>query len=227
MNKHFLYLKISLLLIVSCLVGCSKAQTADQLVELMPTSSAINTTLHIIVEKQISKGFHGDFTNVKFRIDTASKFKILVGALNCTQDNSENITCNSSVDLSSIKSGIYRIVLTSSGGGGLMCDIFSYQHGEITQLIVNATSSGECILNRLMFETGLSKDEIRSRVKLMLNEPNAGEYNIETTLFDLFGYYGGSTNLISAWQKLVTAVKDNQPLPKANKSTIAGTRRSL
>lgn len=188
-------------------------------------------SLKLTIEPRVTKGLQGDFTNVSFTIQSKPWTPIIKGKIDCTLAVDSKATCNLHQQLDKLEDGNpYRIIIFSQGStkdaqnnDGLACDYFIYKKNEVPDLTISPTSSGECLLWQLKYDTGYDEPEIKNRVRHILNGEGTEDYDLEVTLYDLYRYYDSDYDWNEAWKKLVKLIQANKPLPKDNSSPIDGS----
>ncbi len=184
------------------------------------------STLNLTIEPRITKGLQGDFTNVSFSIQSKPWTPIIKGKVNCILHEDLKATCNIIQSLDKLKDGgAYRILIFDNkrqNSDGLACDYFIYSKSKTPNLIVSPSSTGECILWQLKLDTGYDEQEIRNRVRHILNGKDTEEYDLEMTLYDLYRYCDSDYGWNEAWKELVKLIQSNKPLPKSSDSQIDG-----
>ena len=193
-------------------------------------------TIKAIVDPQLNQGIRGDYGSlVKFRIDDKPYHALIKGNAKCEQQNvhsdntGDEMVCIITDGLGQLEKGTYRFVLQNNHGGGLVCTIFEYTTQPLPLVLnISAKTTGECLVAHLETEMGLSKAEIKKRIKNLLNEPNAIDYDVETTTFDLYWYFYREGDLFKdTFAKIKASIIANKPLPENNKSTINGAGQKI
>jgi len=228
-------LLVNSLIITSCTQQSTSQKTAQNhsAQQVANTNPQEKTTLKLTIEPRVSKGLQGDFTNVSFSIQSEPWVPIIKGKLDCSLQSDLKATCTLSQSLAKLKNGMaYRIIIFSQSDNqyiknsdGLACDYFVYKSSKIPELTISPSSSGECILWQLKSDTGYDEQEIKNRVRHILNGEGTKDYDLEMTLYDLFKYYDATYDWDKAWKKLVELIQNNKPLPKNNNSQINGTSK--
>lgn len=216
--------KILFLVAIMILSGCSPDESKPRLRNTDKTQlNQPATVLKLEIMPRVSKGLHGDFTDVGFVLQERPWQPIIKGKLDCNLGPDFRASCEIKQNLNQlINDHAYRILIFTKGdtatdksSDGLACDYFIYKEGTVPDLTISPSSSGECILWQLKYDTGLDEAKIRERVRHILQaDDDMGVYDLETTLYDLYKYYDARYPWKQAWQKLLDAVKNNQPLPK-------------
>lgn len=238
-----MYQLLTILLTGFFMLSCSKKDqvTDSNSVATQNIKQENNTTdnskpppvLNITIEPRISKGLQGDFTNVGFSIQSKPWTPIIKGKLDCTLHGDLKATCQLQSGLDKLQNGqAYRLLIYTidnknpDNTEGLACDYFIYNHGQPHNLNITPSTTGECILWQLKHDTGYDEQEIKNRIRHILNGDEASEdYDLEMTLYDLFKFYDGEKDWQKAWKKLVETIRNNRPLPKDDDSTIHGASR--
>lgn len=226
-------LQIFLVLTSLWLVACSKSVNDQTTTKDEPKPNFKMTDINIQIEPRISKGLHGDLTDVGFVIQDHPYHPLIRGRLDCSVDINSQVSCVGTANLATLANNAYRIIISTNekpGKEALACDYFDYNKENLLNLVINPSSSGECILAQLEEDTGFSEDQLRVRIKHLLNADQvAMDIDLETTLYDLFRYYNQSSHedWEKAWKLMVDAIKLDQPLPRKNKSTIGGAGRGF
>ena len=174
----------------------------------------------------------GDLTDVGFTVQNRPYHPLVKGRLQCSVDSASLVSCVGIADLGSLPATSYRIIVYTNenfGKEALACDYFAFNKETQLNLTINPSSSGECVLAQLEADTGFSENEIRKRIKHMLNADDFDDFDLETTLYDVFRYYNYNSkdDWDKSWNILLDAIKTNQPLPKKQKSMINGSGRSI
>ena len=226
--KYFLIGWISL-----GLIACSQKPDTDlTATTALPTTAKssqkyTNTTIKALFTRGKNRTV-GNFTKVHFDIETSITNIITSKAMNCTQDTNDRfITCEASTDLSTLKPGIYRL-LVKSGSGLLGCDLFEIIPGMIPVIItIDNESTGFYLISLITQQTGMREDEIYRRVRHILGAKDSVDYDLEPTLYDLFIYFGGDSNAETGATKLINAIKANKTLNINHQHGVTETVKPL
>ncbi len=215
-EKRSVLIAILLMLLTA---ACSKESQMKR-----DLSGSSQLSMELIIDPLPTKQVRGYYHDVSYMLEDSAKHKFAEGKLKCDasnvdQDSSEEVVCTSVALPAELSSGLYRILLKSDSGHGLICDIFSYKAGTSIKLVMNEETSGDCLLWQLMAETGYSESEVKTRTAHILKAEHLADFNLSATLFDLYMYYGGKDPHKKAWHNLVELIKSNKPFPKKDDST--------
>lgn len=170
------------------------------------------TTIQAQFIKSANNKAIGDFTKVYFEVENYSEHTLLTGPINCTATD-KLINCETKTDLTSLQPGIYRLLLNTKNDGLLGSDLFEIMPGVIPVVVtIDNESTGFYLISLITKKSGIREDEIYARVRNILGGKPNEQYDLEPTLYDLFMYYKGDDNFDYAMNKLVTAIKLNEPL---------------
>ncbi|AUR50918.1 hypothetical protein [Aquella oligotrophica] len=224
-------------MVISIIAGCSKDtdnSATPNTTNLKVNGSSTPITLKLTIAPRIFKGINGDFTNVSFSIQEKPWHRFINGKLECTLNSDSSVICSTKDDLQRlIGSKTYRIIIFSQknqaidkSNDEIACDYFVYNPKQTPNLKITPTSSGECLIWQLKNDTGFSEEEIRTRVRHILNDSDLPEnYDLALTLYNLYKSYDSEYDWRQALNKLTELIKTNKPLPPANKSKIQGSAR--
>lgn len=197
--------------------------------------SPLPITMKLTVTPRISKEFKGDFTkNVSFSIQERPWHKLVNGKLDCKLQPDTHLKCETTDNLSNLIEGkTYRVIIFSQktdkndkANDEIACDYFIYEKSQVPNMDVTPKSSGECLLWQLQNDTGYSEEEIRTRVRHILNDEEIpDDYDLPLTLYNLYKSYDSEYDWVEALREMTKAIKANEPLSPARKSQIEGSGR--
>ena len=235
---------LMLVLMCSLITACSsdnKSIPTNDADLTEPASSILNSeqsntppTVKVKARSIIGKSLKGDYTRAGFQLDDRPDHSILGARMSCANSSSasaagENIDCSSRTDINKVSSGVYQMWLVENDSKAMLfCEMLEYNHGDRLNVTMTSKSSGSCVLSEITTHTKLSETEIKTRIKNLLNEPNALDYDLEETIYDLVWYFHQDGTSYQQDIKLLSqAILDNKPLPENNKSTINGSMTPL
>lgn len=236
-NYFNFLMKPCLILAGSTIAACSGNNASSDVVDSSQSyhSSKAAVTLKLNISPRVTKGFSGDFTNVSFSIQERPWKKLLDGRLDCTLQADSRVDCETTHSLAQlVESKPYRIIIFSQksansndkGNDEVACDYFIYNKLQIPTLDITPTSSGECLIWQLQYDTGYSEEEIRSRVRHILNDDQIpDDYDLPLTLYNLYKSYDSEHDWVEALREVTRLVKTNEQLSTARKSQIEGSGR--
>lgn len=221
--------KFVIYLIICPLISCNQNDTTTKTTAATIATKAQSEYRGTTIKATFSRGTNkvtGNFTQVYYDVETNSNTIILQDELAC-YDNNTHIECNATTDLSSLKPGIYRLMVKHKDGL-LGCDLFEISPGVIPVLItIDNESTGMYIASVIMQKTGLTQKEIYNRVAIILGGKPEQSYDLEPTLYDLFMYYHGDKNTTKALSNLSKVIQEQQPLHINRDTGISNTMKPL
>lgn len=234
---NFLVMRFCFILVAGSIAACSGKNTSPDALDSSQSHSGnpAAVTLRLAISPRITKGFSGDFTNVSFSIQERPWRKLLNGRLDCNFQPDSGVNCETTDSLAQlIESKPYRIIIFSQKNANLhdknndelACDYFIYNKSQVPTLDITPTSSGECLVWQLQYDTGYSEEEIRSRVRHILNDDQIpDDYDLPLTLYNLYKSYDSEYDWVEALREITRLVKANEQLSPASKSQVEGSGR--
>lgn len=226
-----------MVLIMTSMTGCGvdNSENTVKSTEKKVIASSLPVTLRLTVAPRIAKGLKGDFTrNVSFSIQERPWHKFINGKLDCKLQMDAHLKCETTDSLSQLSEGkTYRIIIFSQktnfldqANDEIACDYFIYDKSQVPSMAITPKSSGECLLWQLQNDTGYSEEEIRTRVRHILNDEEIpDDYDLPLTLYEMYKSYDNEYDWVEALREMTRAIKANDQLSPARKSQIEGSGR--
>lgn len=113
-----------------------------------------------------------------------------------------NFSC-SKINLAAVSSGFYRLKLTTATGGLLGVTVIEINPEFIPNSVVfDEDTMGNYLIATVSRQNKLNEQQLYLRVKQILAQDSAPDYDLGTTLYDLFVLDGGTNNESNALSQI-------------------------
>ncbi len=208
--KFFMLLKILLLSLSIPLIGCNQQSSA---VEAVAPERIIKYDGTEINGVSLVKNMGKLLPQAHYQLLNEHNQIIQDRQLTCNSQGI-NFSC-SKINLAAVSSGFYRLKLTTTTGGLLGVTVIEINPEFIPNSVVfDEDTMGNYLITTVSRQNKLNEQQLYLRVKQILAQDSAPDYDLGTTLYDLFVLYGGTNNESNALSQINQLIVSGKNPPR-------------
>lgn len=207
-----MFSKVTLLITGILLVACNQQMSINTLTSTKDTLAVKQYTGTTIDGVCATNNLPYLLENTSYSIQNSADQNLQTNTLHCQSNDNANFACNK-INLAALPAGFYHLKI-NSGKGLIGATTLEINNTFIpNSLIVDEDTTGNYLISAILEQAKLNEAQLYQLLRQRLTGESQLDYDLATTLYDLFISYGGNSDEHQAINKLQELLQNGNNLP--------------